>query len=332
MITLEGVGKTYGPVTALDDVHLEVERGTIHGIVGPSGAGKSTLVGCLTGLVRPTSGRVVVDDVEVSAANTRARRALRRRIGMVFQHVNLFDQRTAAANIAYPLQIMGAPKAEIRERVDELLKIVGLEGRGDSYPSQLSGGQKQRVGIARALATRPPVLLADEPTSALDTDTTDAILHLLREVCDALGVTVVIITHEMSVVREICDSVTLLDSGRVSETGKLEEIVADQTSKLARSLVPPPAIPDDNYLSGYTIFDVMFTSHPGEPTGARVLSAVANLGGDIAAGTFETIGTSQVGRLAVSVPPDRAGEARDALWREGYSVQIRRENGVEVAL
>ncbi|WP_250504895.1 methionine ABC transporter ATP-binding protein [Bowdeniella massiliensis] len=332
MITLESVGKTYGSVTALHDVTLSVARGTIHGIVGPSGAGKSTLVGCLTGLVTPTSGRVVVDDVEVSAAHARSRRALRRRIGMVFQHVNLFDQRTAAKNIAYPLQIMRTPKGDIAKRVAELLEIVGLTGRGDSYPSQLSGGQKQRVGIARALATRPPVLLADEPTSALDTETTTSILQLLREVCDQLGVTIVIVTHEMSVVREICDSVTLLSAGEVAETGTLEEIISDKTSRLARALVPPPSIPDDGYLDGYTILDVMFTSHPGEPTGARVLSAVANLGGDIAAGTFETIGSAQVGRLAVSVPPDVAGEARDALWREGHAVQIRRENGVEVEL
>ncbi|MDO4606951.1 MAG: ATP-binding cassette domain-containing protein, partial [Bowdeniella nasicola] len=224
MITLAGVGKRYGSVTALSGVNLTVDRATIHGIVGPSGAGKSTLVGCLTGLVTPDEGRVIVDDVEVSAANSRARRSLRRRIGMVFQHVNLFDQRTAAANIAYPLAITGTPSKQIRERVDELLEIVGLQGRGDAYPAQLSGGQKQRVGIARALATRPPVLLADEPTSALDTDTTAAILHLLRDVCDRLGVTVVIVTHEMGVVREICDSATLLEAGTVAETGALADI------------------------------------------------------------------------------------------------------------
>ncbi|MDO5700523.1 MAG: methionine ABC transporter ATP-binding protein [Bowdeniella nasicola] len=332
MITLEGVGKQYDSVTALDDVNLHVDAGTIHGIVGPSGAGKSTLVGCLTGLVVPSAGRVVVDEVEVSAAHAKARRALRRRIGMVFQHVNLFDQRTAAQNIAYPLSITKAPRTEISERVDQLLDIVGLAGRGGAYPSQLSGGQKQRVGIARALATRPPVLLADEPTSALDTETTASLLQLLREVCDELGVTIVIVTHEMSVVREICDSATLLSAGKVVESGTLEEIVADPTSKLARALVPPPTIPEDGYLDGHTVLDVMFTSHPGEPTGAKVLSLVARHGGDIASGTFETIGHSQVGRLAVSLPPEGVQGARDDLWIEGHTVQIRRENGREVAL
>ena len=332
MITLAGVGKRYGPIAALQGVDLTVERGTIHGIVGPSGAGKSTLVGCLTGLVTPSEGTVVVDDVEVSAANARARRALRRRIGMVFQHVNLFDQRTAAQNIGYPLTIKRTPAAQVKARVDELLDIVGLLGRGGAYPAQLSGGQKQRVGIARALAAKPPVLLADEPTSALDTETTSAILALLREICDRLGVTVVIVTHEMSVVREICDSATLLERGAVTQSGPLEDIVADPSSKLARALVPIPAIPDDEYLSGATILDVMFTSRPGEPTGARVLSSVAGLGGDVAAGTFETIGAAQVGRLAISVPADRAGAATDALTGAGLAVQVRRENGVEVQL
>ncbi len=320
MITLAGVGKRYGSVTALSGVNLTVDRATIHGIVGPSGAGKSTLVGCLTGLVTPDEGRVIVDDVEVSAANSRARRSLRRRIGMVFQHVNLFDQRTAAANIAYPLAITGTPSKQIRERVDELLEIVGLQGRGDAYPAQLSGGQKQRVGIARALATRPPVLLADEPTSALDTDTTAAILHLLRDVCDRLGVTVVIVTHEMGVVREICDSATLLEAGTVAETGALADIVADPASRLARALVPAPSLPP--IPADQSALDLMFTSEPGDPTGARVLRAVADLGGDIAAGTFETIGTAQVGRLIATVARPTAQAACAALADQGVAASV----------
>ncbi|MDO5727056.1 MAG: ATP-binding cassette domain-containing protein [Bowdeniella nasicola] len=275
MITLRDVSKIYDGVAALADVSLHVPRGTIHGIVGPSGAGKSTLVGCLTGLVTPSTGSVVVDDVEVSAVSAKKRRELRRRIGMVFQHVNLFDQSTAAANIAYPLRIMGTPRSEITTRVAELLDIVGLSDRGGAYPAELSGGQRQRVGIARALATHPPVLLADEATSALDTVTTSQILQLLRDVRDQLDVTVVLVTHEMSVVREVCDSATMLSAGNVVQSGTLAEIVSDPTSPLARALVPLPHLSPSDITADHVVLDVMFTSQPGEPTGARVLGEVA---------------------------------------------------------
>ena len=227
MIDLTGVSKVYpvksgGQVVALDGVNLHVDRGSIHGIVGRSGAGKSTLIRCLTALEKPTEGHIVVDGLDLSMLSGSALRAARRRIGMVFQAANLLDARTAADNIGYPLKLAGVPRAQRRERVEELLELVGLEGRGDSYPSQLSGGQRQRVGIARALADNPAVLLCDEPTSALDTESTAQILSLLRHVRDVAGVTVVIITHEMAVVREICDSVTLLGHGQVLQTGPLE--------------------------------------------------------------------------------------------------------------
>lgn len=325
MITLRAVGKTYDGVAALSDVSLTVPRGTIHGIVGPSGAGKSTLVGCLTGLVTPSAGEVVVDDVEVSAVSAKKRRELRRRIGMVFQHVNLFDQYTAAANIAYPLRISGTSRAEISKRVEELLAIVGLSGRGGAYPAELSGGQRQRVGIARALATRPPVLLADEATSALDTVTTSQILQLLRDVRDKLDVTVVLVTHEMSVVREVCDSATMLEAGNVVQSGTLAEIVADPTSPLARALVPLPHLSPGDIDPDDAVLDVMFTSQPGEPTGARVLGEVAAIGGDIAAGTFETLGATQAGRLAVSVPQADEQRAIATLRDHGLHVQTRAE-------
>ena len=332
MIDLTGVSKVYpvkngGQVVALDGVNLHVERGSIHGIVGRSGAGKSTLIRCLTALEKPTDGHIVVDGRDLSALAGADLRAARRRIGMVFQAANLLDARTAAENIGYPLKLAGVPAAKRRERVEELLALVGLEGRGDSYPSQLSGGQRQRVGIARALADEPVVLLCDEPTSALDTESTAQILALLRRVRDVAGVTVVIITHEMAVVREICDSVTLLGHGQVLQTGSLEEVVADPATPLARELVPMPVVdtvdvPADAG-SGVVLLDVVFTSHPGVPTGATVLHLASSMGADVTAGTFESLGSVQVGRLALTVPAYHADKIIEQLRKNNVHAEVR---------
>ena len=332
MIDLTGVSKVYpvkngGQVVALDGVNLHVERGSIHGIVGRSGAGKSTLIRCLTALEKPTDGHIVVDGRDLSTLTGADLRAARRRIGMVFQAANLLDARTAAENIGYPLKLAGVPKAKRNQRVDELLELVGLEGRGNSYPSQLSGGQRQRVGIARALADEPAVLLCDEPTSALDTESTAQILALLRRVRDVAGVTVVIITHEMAVVREICDSVTLLGHGQVLQTGSLEEVVADPATPLARELVPMPvvdtaAVPADTG-SGVVLLDVVFTSHPGVPTGATVLHLASSMGADVTAGTFESLGSVQVGRLALTVPAYHADKIIEQLRKNNVHAEVR---------
>ena len=332
MIDLTGVSKVYpvkngGQVVALDGVNLHVERGSIHGIVGRSGAGKSTLIRCLTALEKPTDGHIVVDGRDLSALAGADLRAARRRIGMVFQAANLLDARTAAENIGYPLKLAGVPKVKRNQRVDELLKLVGLEGRGNSYPSQLSGGQRQRVGIARALADEPAVLLCDEPTSALDTESTAQILALLRRVRDVAGVTVVIITHEMAVVREICDSVTLLGHGQVLQTGSLEEVVADPATPLARELVPMPVVdtadvPADAG-SGVVLLDVVFTSHPGVPTGATVLHLASSMGADVTAGTFESLGSVQVGRLALTVPAYHADKIIEQLRKNNVHAEVR---------
>ena len=332
MIDLTGVSKVYpvkngGQVVALDGVNLHVERGSIHGIVGRSGAGKSTLIRCLTALEKPTDGHIVVDGRDLSTLTGADLRAARRRIGMVFQAANLLDARTAAENIGYPLKLAGVPKAKRNQRVDELLELVGLEGRGSSYPSQLSGGQRQRVGIARALADEPAVLLCDEPTSALDTESTAQILALLRRVRDVAGVTVVIITHEMAVVREICDSVTLLGHGQVLQTGSLEEVVADPATPLARELVPMPVVdtadvPADAG-SGVVLLDVVFTSHPGVPTGATVLHLASSMGADVTAGTFESLGSVQVGRLALTVPAYHADKIIEQLRKNNVHAEVR---------
>ncbi len=332
MIDLTGVSKVYpvkngGQVVALDGVNLHVERGSIHGIVGRSGAGKSTLIRCLTALEKPTDGHIVVDGRDLSTLTGADLRAARRRIGMVFQAANLLDARTAAENIGYPLKLAGVPKAKRNQRVDELLELVGLSGRGSSYPSQLSGGQRQRVGIARALADEPAVLLCDEPTSALDTESTAQILALLRRVRDVAGVTVVIITHEMAVVREICDSVTLLGHGQVLQTGSLEEVVADPATPLARELVPMPVVdtadvPADTG-SGVVLLDVVFTSHPGVPTGATVLHLASSMGADVTAGTFESLGSVQVGRLALTVPAYHADKIIEQLRKNNVHAEVR---------
>ena len=340
MIDLTGVSKVYpvkngGQVVALDGVNLHVDCGSIHGIVGRSGAGKSTLIRCLTALEKPTEGHIVVDGHDLAALSGKPLRAARRRIGMVFQAANLLDARTAAENIGYPLKLAGIPAAQRRARVEELLALVGLEGRGDSYPSQLSGGQRQRVGIARALADEPAVLLCDEPTSALDTESTAQVLSLLREIRDVAGVTVVIITHEMSVVREICDSVTLLGHGQVLQTGTLEEVVADPATPLARELVPMPVVDTVPSLAsqersygpganaGVVLLDVVFTSHPGVPTGATVLHLASSMGADVTAGTFESLGSVQVGRLALTVPAYHADKIIAQLRKNNVHAEVR---------
>ena len=337
MIHLTGVRKVYpvkggNTVVALDGVNLHVARGSIHGIVGRSGAGKSTLIRCLTALERPTEGSVVVDGLDLATLSGKALRDARRRIGMVFQAANLLDARTASDNIGYPLKLAGVPKEQRRERVEELLDLVGLAGRGGSYPSQLSGGQRQRVGIARALADDPAVLLCDEPTSALDTESTAQILALLKQVRDIAGVTVVVITHEMAVVREICDSVTLLDHGAVAQTGTIAEVVSDPASPLARELVPTPAgehapagadgSPGPG-VSGTVLLDVVFTSHPGVPTGATVLHLASSMGADVTAGTFESIGDIQVGRLALTVPSYHADSIIEQLRKNSIHAEVR---------
>lgn len=328
MIDLIGVRKVYPvkgstDVIALDNVDLHVEEGTIHGIVGQSGAGKSTLIRCLTALEKPTEGSVIVDGMDLATLKGKNLREARRAIGMVFQAANLLDGRTAAQNIGYPLKLAGWKKADIDARVEELLHLVGLQGRGDSYPSQLSGGQRQRVGIARALADKPRVLLCDEPTSALDSESTRQILELLMHVRDVAGVTVVIITHEMGVVREICDSVTLLGHGQILQSGRINDVLEDVTSPLARELVPAPSVDDAVIPEDRTLLDVTFTSTPGIPTGATVLSLAASMGADVTAGRFESIGNAQVGRMALSVPGYHADRIIAQLREHNVYAEVR---------
>jgi len=238
MIRLENVHKAFANGhAALAGVDLEVARGEVFGIIGRSGAGKSTLVRLLNGLERPSNGSVAIDGTDVASLSGEGLRTLRRRVGMIFQNFGLLSSRTVFDNVALPLRIAGADKARIAERVPELLARVGLADHGAKYPAQLSGGQKQRVGIARALATGPDILLCDEATSALDPETTRNILALIADLNRELGLTIVLITHEMEVVRQVCDHVAVLHAGRVVETGSVAQVFLDPRAAETRAML-----------------------------------------------------------------------------------------------
>ncbi|WFW80581.1 methionine ABC transporter ATP-binding protein [Citrobacter braakii] len=241
MIVLKNISKVFTPgrlaITAVDNVNLTVEQGQIYGIIGYSGAGKSTLIRLLNGLEKPTLGSVTINGHDISAARGESLRQARLKISMVFQHFNLLWSRTVSENIAFSMQIAGAPKVSIKARVAELISLVGLSGRENAYPSQLSGGQKQRVGIARALANNPDVLLCDEATSALDPQTTDQILDLLLDINRRFKLTIVLITHEMHVVRKICDRVAVMENGRVVEEGDVLNVFTHPQQPITRQFV-----------------------------------------------------------------------------------------------
>ncbi len=234
-----------GKVTAVDNVNLEITEGEIFGVIGYSGAGKSTLIRMLNGLEIPTEGSVIVAKNEVSKIKGSSLRKARQEISMIFQHFNLLWSRTVRENIAFPLEIAGVPKGQRMKRVDELIRLVGLEGREDAYPSQLSGGQKQRVGIARALANNPKVLLCDEATSALDPQTTDSILELLVDINKRLGLTIVLITHEMHVIRKICHRVAVMEGGKVVELGPVLDVFKHPKEEITKRFVQQVTEPEE---------------------------------------------------------------------------------------
>jgi D-methionine transport system ATP-binding protein len=340
LIRLDAVTKIFQPrggaaVTALDAVTLDVAAGEIVGIIGRSGAGKSTLVRIINGLDHPTSGRATIADVAIAELGSRAARAARRAIGMVFQHFNLLSARTAAGNIALPLEIAGASRAEIAARVTELLGLVGLTNEADRYPSELSGGQKQRVGIARALATRPKVLLCDEATSALDPETTQQILALLRRIRDELDLTIVLITHEMSVVKSVADKVAVLEGGRIVEQGPTFELFAHPrhvTTQRFVGTVTGAALPESlraqlNQFpakNGKMILRVVFSGpQAGEPVLSR-LSRVIGIDVNIMSGRIDQIAGRPFGTLVIAVPADVAsrGAVEAALQRLGLAAEV----------
>jgi D-methionine transport system ATP-binding protein len=303
VIQIEGLHKTYHSrrrdVVAVDGVDLAVARGEIYGVLGQSGAGKSTLLRCVNLLERPDAGTVVVDGVELTALKEKPLRAARRRVGMVHQHFALLSSRTAAGNVAFPLEVTGMSRAERARRVAELLELVGLTERANAYPAQLSGGQKQRVGIARALAAGPQVLLSDEATSALDPETTRSILDLLRELNQRLGLTILLITHEMDVVKRICHSAAVMRDGRFVESGPVAELLRRPDSELTRGLFPlPPFEPR----AGETIVDVTVS---GVAADEPILAEVArrfDRDVRILDGAVETLAATRAGRLRIALP------------------------------
>jgi D-methionine transport system ATP-binding protein len=291
LIRLSDVSKTYpptskgaAPVVAVDDVSLEVAAGEICGIIGYSGAGKSTVLRLVNALESPTSGAIEIDGRDITHFRERELRTLRSDIGMIFQQFNLFESRTVAGNIAYPLEVVGRGRAEMKARVAELLSFVGLAGKAKSFPEQLSGGQKQRVGIARALATSPRILLADEATSALDPDTTQEVLDLLRRVNRELGITILVITHEMDVIRTLADRVVVMEQGRIIESGDVFDVLSSPqnvaTKRFVASIIEDvPAGAQLNALrTRHSGRIVTFTIRDGDVTQADVFAALSAYG------------------------------------------------------
>lgn len=338
-IAFEEVNKAYTKsggtkVTALEDISLRVEPGSITGIIGRSGAGKSTLLRMVNGLERPTSGKVLVADQDVAGAKGAELRAIRRDVGMIFQHFNVLSSRTVAGNIALPLEIAGVSSAEIKRRVADLIERVGLSAHADRYPSELSGGQKQRIGIARALATGPKVLLSDEATSALDPETTQTVLGLLKDINRDLGLTILLITHEMAVVRDIASHVAVIDKGRIVEHGPTYDIFTAPQHPTTRSFlsgvtgVTLPAFVRDRLTpsapaqGGEEVVRVTFAGrHATDPMLAR-LTAELGIPVNILAGAVEEIGTRPFGNLLVSMPVAQAPDARALLESHGLMTEV----------
>lgn len=311
MIEIKNVSKTFqtadGSVAALKNVSLTIPDGDIFGIIGMSGAGKSTLVRCINMLERPSEGSVEIDGCDLGSLSEVQLRAARRGITMIFQGFNLLMQRTCLKNVCFPLELAGVKRAEARKRALELLETVGLGDKANAYPAQLSGGQQQRVAIARALATNPKVLLCDEATSALDPTTTNSILELIRSINEKLGITVIVITHQMSVVESICKHVAILDGGQVMEQGEVAEVFSHPKSAAAKRLVFPEGDMDSLVTgkSGERLIRVVFNgaAAAGTPTIAR-MAVQEGIEANIAYASTKSIGDKAYGSMLLSVAGD----------------------------
>ncbi len=312
MIEIKNLSKTYetadGIVTALKDVSLTVEDGDIYGIIGMSGAGKSTLVRCINLLEKPTEGSVIVNGCELGSLTEAQLRKERQEITMIFQGFNLLMQRTCLKNVCFPLELIGMKKEEAKKKALELLDTVGLKDKANVYPAQLSGGQQQRVAIARALATNPKVLLCDEATSALDPTTTNSILELIRSINEKMGITVIMITHQMSVVEQICKHVAILDGGRVAEIGEVAEVFAHPKSEAARKLVFPDGdneilVNDDD---NQCLIRVVYNGARAANTPSIARMAVEKgIEANIAYASTKSIGGKVYGSMLLGLPKDK---------------------------
>ena len=329
MIRLVNVNKRYGELQAVDNISLEIPSHTIFGIIGKSGAGKSTLVRLISLLEPVDSGEIYYGDSRVDTLTGKLLRNQHKKIGMIFQNFNLFASRTAAGNIAYPLEIAGIPKRAIAAKVEEMLNVVGLEGRGDARVSTLSGGQKQRVAIARALAVSPDILFCDEATSALDPQTTRSILELLKRLQKDMNLSVVMITHQMEVVRDCCQQVAVIDNGAVAETGSVREIFSAPKSEVTKDFLMHinPLNPEDTQLIRWSKSGGAYTLRfSGELTSEPVLSKISRDYGiefNICAGGMQKVGETVVGTLFVDIngSPENTQKAFAYLNQNGIKVE-----------
>lgn len=340
MIQLEHISKSFvtasGTVHAVQDVNLQIGEGEIFGIIGFSGAGKSTLVRCINLLERPTEGRVIVDGEDLTAMDLKKLREVRKKIGMIFQHFNLMRSRTVFQNIAFPLKKSGLSKAEKEKKIESLLELVGLSDKKDAYPSQLSGGQKQRVAIARALANDPKVLLCDEATSALDPQTTQSILKLLKQVNETLGITIVLITHEMAVVKDICDRVAIMEQGRVVEEGDTVSVFSHPKEAMTKAFIDTASNLGkihDLIAEGHSLTEIqpgeqmVLLTYSGSNAGQPLISALAekfSVSANIIYGNIDYLKGKPLGKLVVTLSGEKEAmeQAIDYIRSLGVEMEV----------
>ena len=329
MIELKALNKTYKTaqqeIVALRDINITIADGEIFGIIGLSGAGKSTLVRCINLLERPSSGEVLLDGQSLTTLSKKELLKVRQNIGMIFQGFNLLEQRTVLGNICFPLEIAGVGKEEAVARAKELLALVGLEDRAKSYPSQLSGGQKQRVAIARALATRPRYLLCDEATSALDPNTTRSILELLKEINQTLGVTIVVITHEMRVIDQICDRVAVIDKSRIAEIGKVSDVFTNPQSEIARELILPRDRAGISSVGGEKLRIIFAGERFNKPLISELVLDCQVPVNILFADTREVEGIVN-GQMIIELPGDERQSEKVLAWLRAKEISFKKED------
>ena len=329
MIEIKNVAKTYksasGDFTAIRGINLTVNDGDVFGIIGLSGAGKSTLVRCINLLEVPTEGEVIIDGQSMTKLTKKELLAARQKIGMIFQGFNLLSQRTALGNVCYPLEIAGVKKADAKKRARELLEIVGLSDKEKSYPSQLSGGQKQRVAIARALATDPKVLLCDEATSALDPTTTVQILELLAKINREMGVTIVVITHEMRVIEKICNRVAVIDASEIAEEGLVSEVFEHPKTAIARKLIMPQSGEGIESVLGKRCIRITFNGEIATEPMISNMTLECRAAVNIVFANTKTLDGKPYGQMVLQLPEDDSAQARILEYLRQHNIKFAEE-------
>jgi len=328
LVSLKHISKIYetnsGTIEVLKDINLDIEQSEIFGIIGLSGAGKSTLARCINYLEKPTDGKVIFDGKDLGALSPKELRAARQSMGMIFQSFNLLSQRNALSNICYPLEIAGVPKSEAKRRAVELLELVGLPDKAKAYPSQLSGGQKQRVAIARALATNPKVLICDEATSALDPNTTRSILELLQSINRSLGVTIIIITHEMQVIEQICHRVAVIHRGKIVESGDVKEIFVKPKSDIARQLILPKGDAVQS-ITGKRCLRIVFAGNSAFEPIISNMTLECRAAVNILFANTKNIDGKAFGEMLLQLPEDETSIARIFAYLDDKKIEYKEE-------